>query len=156
MGCFFNGNEHPPGQRADPAIPDEKETPHSVTYEWNGDVPEGAELPESLTEILPGIKVSVAGNPSADGYTFSSWTATYKDVDGKDQKVEITDGSFTMPEADVTITSSWTVNSTGGTDPDEPGHGAGGTDIPDDNPPLSDLLWPMCPRPATCPPSGRR
>lgn len=78
---------------------------HGVTYTYTGTVPTGAPaLPNSGTasEVLYGTKVSVAENPTLDGYTFSGWDTTSNGV------TVGTDGKFTMPDNDVKFTGYWT------------------------------------------------
>ena len=71
---------------------------YSVTYEYVGDIqPENApELP-ATDYYTEGATVTVADDPSAEGYVFSGWSET---------------GTFEMPAEDVVITGSWDVAST--------------------------------------------
>ena len=69
---------------------------HKVTYKYTGDVPDGApEVPEEATYDY-GESVTVADAPTLEGYTFSGWSES---------------GTFEMPDEDVEITGSWTINS---------------------------------------------
>lgn len=82
-----------------------EKNPYKVTYEYTGTVPTGAPaLPNSgeASEVLYGTKVSVAENPTLNGYTFSGWDTTSNGV------TVGTDGKFTMPDNDVEFTGSWT------------------------------------------------
>lgn len=52
--------------------------------------------------------MTVAPNPTKEGYTFAGWTVT---VDSETAAVPtITEGEFTMPAANVTLTAQWTAN----------------------------------------------
>ena len=68
---------------------------HKVTYEYEGEVPEGAPAVPEEKEYEYGATVPAAEVPELEGYTFSGWTG---EVD-------------TMPDEDVTVTGSWTINS---------------------------------------------
>ena len=70
-----------------------------VKYEYSNEV-DGAPSPPEEQDYkwgTTGIQVETA--PTLEGYVFSGWTTT-------DAKVE--NGSFTMPQQDVTFTGSWT------------------------------------------------
>lgn len=70
---------------------------YNVTYKYDGAVPNNAPaLPESATYVL-NEPVEIADNPTLDGWTFSGWSITE---------------DFLMPNHDVTITGSWTPNTT--------------------------------------------
>lgn len=73
----------------------------TVSYEFEGEIPEGIEEPSVEKHYVNETGVEVAENPSVDGYTFSGWTT--KDV-------EVTDGKFTMPGKDVKFVGTWTKN----------------------------------------------
>jgi len=76
---------------------------HKVTYEYTGTVPEGAPTaPAEQTAVEYGTTVTVANAPTMEGYTFSGWTTT---------DATVTSGTFTMPDKDVKLTGSWTINS---------------------------------------------
>ncbi|MBQ3322130.1 MAG: InlB B-repeat-containing protein [Firmicutes bacterium] len=76
---------------------------HNVTYEFTGSVtPEGVQPPTDSTDYSAGAEVTVKDAPTAVGYTFSGWVAP--------EGVTITDGKFTMPDKDVTLTGSWSIN----------------------------------------------
>ena len=77
---------------------------YTVTYKYIGDAPEGAQLP-SDTQYKKGDLVTVAGNPSVDGWTFSGW----KVASDSPAKPTITDnGQFNMPNGNVVLEGSWT------------------------------------------------
>lgn len=73
---------------------------HSVSYEYTGDVPEGAAaVPAAATKTV-GDNVAVADDPAAvPGYTFSGWET--------DDAVVTEDGKFAMPDSDVVFKGSW-------------------------------------------------
>ncbi len=74
----------------------------TVTYEYNGIVPEGApELPEGSSHH-PGENVTVASNPTLEGYTFSGWAS---------EQVTPAEGKFDMPDVNVVFKGSFTANS---------------------------------------------
>ena len=67
---------------------------HKVTYSYTGEVPTGAlEVPAEATYEY-GATVPAATVPTLEGYTFSGWTG----------EVE------TMPDTNVSVTGSWTIN----------------------------------------------
>lgn len=71
---------------------------YSVCYEYCEPVPEGApELPQATLEKV-GRQVTVAADPTLEGYTFGGWQA---------DSVEITDGKFTMPNHAVVLRGCW-------------------------------------------------
>ena len=81
------------------------DTQYTVTYQYTGTVPTDApDLPQAAS-YSKGQTVSVAAAPTLSDYTFSGWTSS---------DVTISNGSFTMPEKAVTLTGSWTKNSSGG------------------------------------------
>lgn len=72
---------------------------YTVTYEYDGDVPEGAPpVPTDTNGYKAGDIVTVKPASTLDGYTFSGWTAT---------GVEVKDGKFTMPGNDVVFKGTW-------------------------------------------------
>lgn len=75
----------------------EDSTLHSVTYSYTGSIPENVPTPET-NSYAGGTEVGVANNPTLPGYTFSGWTTS---------DVTVTDGKFTMPEADVRFVGSF-------------------------------------------------
>ncbi len=75
---------------------------YQVKYAYTGTVPAGAPgLPADETHKLH-ADVTVAAEPSLDGYVFSGWTTGDAAVSG---------GQFKMPGKDVTLTGSWTLRS---------------------------------------------
>ena len=67
---------------------------HTVTYQITGDIPSNYISPPTLS-FLKGVSVSVDNNINVEGYTFNGWNSN---------DVEITNGTFIMPDSDVTIT----------------------------------------------------
>ena len=82
---------------------------YTVTYQYAGSVPSGYTAPVDSSEYAAGAEVTVSDEPATipANYTFSGWSA---------EGVTITDGKFTMPEGDVTLTGTWTYTDPG-TDP---------------------------------------
>ena len=76
---------------------------YKVTYEYTGDVPTDAPDVPSEKSYKAGEPVKVAPDPTLDGYTFSGWTTSDVTVGS--------DGSFTMPKNNVTLTGSWALRS---------------------------------------------
>ena len=66
---------------------------HTVTYEYIGEVPEGAPALPAAATYKFGVKVAAAEVPALIGYEFSGWVG---EVD-------------TMPDEDVKVTGSWTL-----------------------------------------------
>lgn len=75
----------------------------NVTYEYTGDVPDGAPEVPGTSSYSAGTKVGVASSVKVEGYTFSGWTTT---------DATINSDSFVMPEADVVLKGSFTQNAT--------------------------------------------
>ena len=74
---------------------------YTVTYNANG----GTTTCEDNKKYIAGEQVTVCTSaPTRDSYTFNGWSYS--------PNVAITDGQFTMPENDVTITAQWTSNKT--------------------------------------------
>lgn len=73
-----------------------------ISYAYTGTVPDGALplLPGDVLDVPAGTAKTVANAPALIGYTFSGWTTA--------DAVVATDGSFTMPQKNVTFTGSWT------------------------------------------------
>ena len=80
-------------------------TQYTVTYQYTGTVPTDAPALPEVASYSKGQTVPVPAAPTLSGYTFSGWTSS---------DVTISNGSFTMPEKTVTLTGSWTKNSSGG------------------------------------------
>ena len=78
---------------------------HRVTYTYSGEIPDNApSLPDS-EQYVRGANVGLALEPTLDGYTFSGWSTS---------DATIVDGSFVMPDMDVTLVGMFTKN------PEEP------------------------------------
>ncbi len=67
---------------------------YNVTYEYEGEVPEGAPALPLKESYKAGENVGVKDVPAVEGYKFIGWTTT-------DAQAE--DGNFTMPEKDVVL-----------------------------------------------------
>ena len=74
----------------------------TVSYEYEGDVPEGAPSVPLSSNYVKGASVGVANPASLTGYTFSGWTT-------EDANVE--NGTFLMPEQNVVFKGSFTADS---------------------------------------------
>ncbi|BFK63553.1 hypothetical protein I260019D6_28620 [Dorea longicatena] len=70
---------------------------YNVTYQFTGEVPDGAKLPE-IGKHKFDSEVKVAEVADVPGYTFEGWTS---------QDVTLKDGTFTMPAKNVTLTGTW-------------------------------------------------
>ena len=78
---------------------------YTVTYKYEGSVPSGYTAPVDNNKYAKGDTVTVSAEPTIPAnYTFSGWKA-----DG----ITITDGKFTMPEGNVTLTGTWTYTDPG-------------------------------------------
>ena len=75
------------------------EKEYTVTYSANG----GSTSCTSGNYIAGETVTICTTNPTKTGHTFAGWTYS--------PEVTITDGKFTMPASDVTITAQWTINS---------------------------------------------
>ena len=74
---------------------------HSITYEVTGPVPGGApEAPGAATAEYGSAQTVAKPLPNTGPYLFNGWHATGAGV---------FEGSFTMPDRDVTFTGSWTL-----------------------------------------------
>ena len=79
---------------------EEVPTLYTVTYEYEGEIPAGADALPAVEVYAAGIRVVLKNIPGAvDGYTFTGW---YTD------DAVIADGAFAMPEGDVVIKGKWT------------------------------------------------
>lgn len=58
------------------------------------------------------VTVTVAPNPTKEGYTFADWVVTEPQTNPPEINTDETTGvkTFTMPAANVTLTAQWTVN----------------------------------------------
>ena len=92
-----------------------------VTYQTNGQN-------TTTGNVYCGYKVYLSNLAISSGYSFDGWNVTYKDSEGNDQPVEVTEQSgqtyFVMPHGNVTLTADVTelegrtvtiVQTTGGT-----------------------------------------
>ena len=86
-----------------------EESKYTVTYALDGGKIDGNDsYTDSNSPYAKDATVTVAPNPTKEGYTFADWTVT---VDPETATVPtITEGKFTMPAANVTLTAQWTVN----------------------------------------------
>ncbi len=75
----------------------------TVSYEYEGDIPEGAPSVPLSSNYVKGANVGVANDASLTGYTFSGWTT-------EDATVE--NGTFLMPEQNVIFKGHFTADST--------------------------------------------
>lgn len=83
-----------------------KLAPHTVTYEYEGDVPDGApELPQKVDSWYR-AEVTVTGSPSMEGWVFDGWKVK------SSEDLTIEDGKLTMPNSDVVLTGVWQKKST--------------------------------------------
>ena len=87
-----------------------KRAQHTVTYVYDGTVPENAPAPPETVNAWFGAEVSVADAPTVDGWVFSGWTVKSPD------ETTIQDGKLTMPNADVVLSGSWRKTGGGGGD----------------------------------------
>ena len=70
----------------------------TVKYRYIGLVPTGAPAEPGNTTKTYGATVNVADKPTLTGYNFIGWNT---------DDAEITNGTFTMPAKDVTLSGSW-------------------------------------------------
>lgn len=75
---------------------------YNVTYKYTGDIPAGAPALPGEASYKAGDTVNVAEAPTRDGYEFSGWTTS---------DANVSEGSFTMPKNNVTLTGSWALRS---------------------------------------------
>ncbi|MDO5042900.1 MAG: InlB B-repeat-containing protein [Slackia sp.] len=78
-------------------------TPHTLTYEYEGTIPDGApQLPAPVNSAYS-APVKITAAPSMEGWEFSGWKV--KSPEG----VTIAEnGTLTMPNNDVVLVGSWT------------------------------------------------
>lgn len=74
-------------------------TLYNVNYEYTGDIPANAPSLPMSSSYIGGTNVLVASDMYAEGYTFNGWTS---------DDVVIDNGSFIVPDSDVTIKGSFT------------------------------------------------
>ena len=79
-----------------------KTTTYSVTYNANGG---SGDMTDSNSPYEAGAEVTLLSNTftAPTGKTWSSWAVT----DGSSNPVTVTDGKFTMPSSNVTVTAQW-------------------------------------------------
>ena len=71
---------------------------YEVTYEYTGEVPDGApEVPGKEVKSF-GTTVEVKDAPTLDRYTFSGWTT---------ENADVADGQFIMPDNNVNFVGHW-------------------------------------------------
>ena len=78
-------------------------TLNTVTYEYEGNVPDNAPNPPAITNYYRGSIVEVKNPIDLNGYTFSGWTTS---------DATISNNKFEMPNANVVLKGSFTKNST--------------------------------------------
>lgn len=78
---------------------------HTVTYSYKGDTPENITPPPAST-VYTGDSVSVASISSKAGYKFSGWSVK------SPNNLNISGGSFVMPDSNVEIEGTWEKNKT--------------------------------------------
>ena len=74
---------------------------HTITLSNSGSVT-GGTFDASATSAYNGATITLYADPS-EGYTFSSWTVTKADGD----TVTVNDNQFTMPDANVTVSATF-------------------------------------------------
>ena len=81
-----------------------EENRHAVRYQYLGDVPPGIPAPELFNQenVAYGTTVTLAERPVVVGYTFAGWTSPDAPI-GIDE--------FVMPDNDVVLTGTWTIQS---------------------------------------------
>ena len=75
-----------------------KQSTFTVTYAYSGTAPEGAPAVPAAQTRKAGESVTLEAAPTMDGYYFSGWTTS---------DATVTEGAFTMPASNVTITGEW-------------------------------------------------
>ena len=75
-----------------------KQSTFTVTYAYSGTAPEGAPAVPAAQTWKAGESVTLEAAPTMDGYYFSGWTTS---------DATVTNGAFTMPASNVTITGEW-------------------------------------------------
>ena len=76
---------------------------YSVNYQYTGTVPDNAPALPNSSNYKDGTSVGVENNVTLAGYTFSGWST---------EDVTVTNGTFTMPNSNVTFVGSFTAKST--------------------------------------------
>ena len=81
-------------------------TPHTLTYEYEGTVPDGApQLPAPVNSAYS-APVEITASPSMEGWKFDGWKVK------SPENATIENGTLTMPNADVVLVGSWTKTAT--------------------------------------------
>lgn len=75
--------------------------PFSVSYQYTGAIPDNAPAVPADEQHWYLNSVTIAEQPSLDGYDFSGWKIQ------SPAGIEITNGTFTMPNNNVTLVGSW-------------------------------------------------
>ncbi len=73
---------------------------YTVTYKYEGTVPDDAETVPAATKYKQGATVTVAQDPTSERYQFTGWTV-------ETEGVSVDNGQFTMPTKNVTFVGSW-------------------------------------------------
>lgn len=82
-----------------------KRTPHKVSYRFEGEYPTSAQLPAddfytATTRVaLAAVPANVTDDGAGYSWTFEEWTVP--------AGITLSNGTFTMPDNDVTITGKW-------------------------------------------------
>ena len=76
---------------------------YSVNYQYTGTVPDGAPTLPNSSNYVDGSTVGVENDVTLAGYTFSGWST---------EDVTVTNGTFTMPNSNVTFTGHFTPKTT--------------------------------------------
>ena len=76
---------------------------HTVSYSWEGTIPNGAVLPPSAVKAANDTVKRADAPTVPEGYTFTGWKAP-------EGLTVAADGTFTMPANDVTFTGTWSMN----------------------------------------------
>ena len=77
-----------------------RRAPHTVTYQYEGALPEGAPTAPGMVNTWYGASVQIAESPVLDGYAFSGWTPD-------PASAVVANGILTMPHADVVLKGLW-------------------------------------------------
>ena len=78
-------------------------TLNTVTYEYEGNIPDNAPNPPTIASYYKGSIVEVKDKIDLNGYTFNGWTTN---------DVEVSNNKFEMPNSNVVLKGSFTKNST--------------------------------------------
>ena len=84
---------------------------YTVTYDLaGGKIGTATTYTDSSSPYAKDATVTVAPDPTKEGYTFAGWTATTDNTSVDAPAIDETSKTFTMPAANVTLTATWTVN----------------------------------------------